>query len=110
MTNEPSKPYLLWITSMRDGRDHAVSDAELDTGSKNGHYRALCGHDVIPTAMTAPPGQRCPNCALQRAVRTRVDPATDRSTPRFMARLTSWIRAAVRTTNAAVQRPAGQVT
>jgi len=102
VTNEPSKPYLLWITSVRDGRDHAVSDAELDTGSKNGHYRALCGHDVIPTAMTAPPGQRCPTCALRRAALTRVDRATDTGMPRLMARLTSWIRAAVTTTNAAV--------
>lgn len=59
------KRYLLWITSVRDGHDHAVYDDELDAGAVSGHYRAICEHDVVPAAMSAPPGPRCLVCLMR---------------------------------------------
>jgi len=97
VTKQLNKPYLLWITSARDSRDHAVSDSEFDAGSRNGHYRALCHHDVIPMAMTAPPGQQCSRCALQRAILTNMDHSSNSNPPRRVDRLTSRLRAALTT-------------
>ncbi len=62
---------LIWMTCARDGREHAVPDAELGAGVSRGRgvYRALCRVEVLAPAMTAPPGRRCPACTAELAAR-----------------------------------------
>lgn len=64
----------LWITSVLDGLDHQVSGAELARGSVRGSYLAVCGHVVLASSMTAPPGRRCLACCAARLVESRVAP------------------------------------
>ncbi|MCA1677188.1 MAG: hypothetical protein LC799_35090 [Actinobacteria bacterium] len=41
-------PRALRVTCARDGREHLVSDTEMDAGHA-GPRVALCGHEVLPT-------------------------------------------------------------
>ena len=58
MTADPC----LWMTSCVDHCEHAIDEMETRAGRREGHYHAVCGHDVYPVAMTAPTGRRCPLC------------------------------------------------
>ncbi|MBV9315002.1 MAG: hypothetical protein JO100_15015 [Pseudonocardia sp.] len=39
---------ILWMTSCRDGFDHAVRAREFDAGSASGRYAAVCGMSFFP--------------------------------------------------------------
>jgi hypothetical protein len=56
--------FTTWHTSSVDGFDHAVTDEEMATGAgkRAGRYAAVCGHEVLATLMSNPPGTRCPRC------------------------------------------------
>jgi hypothetical protein len=56
--------FTTWHTSSVDGLDHAVTDEDLTngTGKRAGRYAAVCGHEVLATLMSNPPGTRCPRC------------------------------------------------
>jgi len=60
--NLPS--WLVWMTCVHDGADHAVTDTELATGPHhdNGIYQAVCGRTVTPHAMVTPSGRPCTTC------------------------------------------------
>jgi hypothetical protein len=47
-----------------DGLDHAVTDEEMATGmgKRAGRYAAACGHELLATLMSSPPGARCQRC------------------------------------------------
>jgi hypothetical protein len=47
-----------------DSFDHAITDEEMATGTgrRGGRYTAVCGHEVLVTLMSCPPGTRCPRC------------------------------------------------
>jgi hypothetical protein len=53
------------ITSVTDGRAHAVPDGQLATAAaeRRGRYRALCGHLVVAASMVEPDGAPCRSCA-----------------------------------------------
>lgn len=53
------------MTSVRDGREHAVADSEFVPSRRGGRYLALCGHLVVPGSMAAPPGRPCPGCVAR---------------------------------------------
>jgi hypothetical protein len=54
----------VWVTSIADGADHALTEAAMATGlaARQGMFLALCGTGVVAAAMVAPPGQRCARC------------------------------------------------
>ena len=56
--------FTTWHTSSVDGLDHAVTDEEMATGlgKHAGRYAAVCGHELLATLMSSPPGARCPRC------------------------------------------------
>ncbi len=56
--------WLVRMTCIHDGADHAVTDTELATGRHHdtGVYRAVCGRTVTPQAMVSPPGRSCTAC------------------------------------------------
>jgi hypothetical protein len=53
-----------WMTCSQDHLEHAVTDehASLVIRTGKGIYQAVCGHEIIPRALTAPPGMRSPRC------------------------------------------------
>lgn len=55
---------LIWIGSVADGLDHAVTQATLAAGvlHRSGRHEAVCGHGVLPGSMLEPPGPTCPRC------------------------------------------------
>lgn len=54
------RPVMISVTSMSDGCEHQLPSEHAI------HNRALCGHQVIPAALVAPPGPPCPHCAANR--------------------------------------------
>lgn len=52
------------VTSVVDGVDHAVTDADMCAGiaAGLGVFRAVCGVVVTSDALAAPPGRLCPGC------------------------------------------------
>lgn len=60
----------IWITSISDDADHAVTRENMAVGmaTGTGTYRAECGATVVPPSMTEPPRHRCPYC--RAALRT----------------------------------------
>lgn len=59
-----TRPELMDMTSVADGRTHTITFAEFERGVMvgTGHYRAICGADVMVASMAACPGPRCPQC------------------------------------------------
>ena len=51
----------IWITSVADRLDHVVTLAAMESARTTGRPVAACGVDLIPAALSAPPGRRCPN-------------------------------------------------
>jgi hypothetical protein len=64
---------LNWMTCASDGCEHAVTDDDFTRGHRlgEGRYRAVCGAEVTPQALIAPPGQRCGSCRATLAPRKR---------------------------------------
>jgi len=62
-------PHTILLTCAEDGRCHQVTDGLMTAGlrARTGRYRAVCGHTVTATAMLAPDGPPCPNCAVATA-------------------------------------------
>jgi hypothetical protein len=58
----------IWMTCCQDRLEHAVTDDEMATviRSGTGIYPAICGHEVIPLALTSPPGHRCARCVQRQ--------------------------------------------
>jgi hypothetical protein len=52
----------VWVTCVRDGREHAVLELDVAVGAAAGVYSAVCGHLVMPRALASPCGARCPAC------------------------------------------------
>lgn len=53
---------------------HLTDDAYAEGMRAKGHYYAVCGREVLPAALVAPPGQTCRSCILlpgQRSVAAR---------------------------------------
>lgn len=61
----PVESWIVWMTCVGDGREHAVTDEQLAAGSERdrGVYDAMCGQTIAPHAMTHPPGRRCADCS-----------------------------------------------
>jgi hypothetical protein len=55
--------FVVWMTCVLDGREHAVREEEFAAGTAHGRYRAACQRLLAPRALTAPPGTRCLICA-----------------------------------------------
>jgi hypothetical protein len=52
----------IWVTSVADRLDHAVTLDAMESAQITGRTVAACGADLIPAALSAPPGRRCPSC------------------------------------------------
>ncbi len=86
--SESWSTYVIWITSVLDGRDHAVIDGPTGTDLGQGQYPALCGHVITPHALAAPPGRRCQHCV----VTVNVISTRPRPTPRWLRALSTFVR------------------
>jgi len=55
---------LIWVTSLVDGADHAVTDENMCAGmaDRTGTYVAWCGARVVPPSMCEPSCGRCRRC------------------------------------------------
>jgi hypothetical protein len=78
------RPELLDMTSVSDGRTHAITAAEFEQGVLTGlgRYRAACGADMVVASMVARPGPTCPRCAEHRRETERAA-----APPRLVTRL-----------------------
>ncbi len=58
--------WVIWMTGVADGHEHAVTDEQAVAGFELGHgtHSAVCGQAIAPRAMTDPPGRRCAACRL----------------------------------------------
>ena len=63
---------LVWMTCVRDGREHGVRELDVAVGTSAGFYRAVCGHLVMPGALASPCGARCPACLADLGLRAPV--------------------------------------
>lgn len=61
---EPGPFLITWMTCSQDDLEHAVTDEQtcLVIRTGRGIYQAICGHQIIPRALSAPPGRRCGRC------------------------------------------------
>lgn len=59
----PELDFVVPMTCVVDGWEHAVTEAEFALGNQHGRYRAVCGHLVLAASLTEPEGQRCRGCA-----------------------------------------------
>ena len=92
-------PRALRVTCARDGREHLVSDTEMDAGHA-GPRVALCGHEVLPTVLVCPPGPPCSGCITVRWQHTDGRQAASRKgrhhragmLARLVSRLRDWTR------------------
>jgi hypothetical protein len=62
----------VWVTCVRDGREHAVLEPDVAVGTSAGFYRAVCGHLVMPRALASPCGARCRACLADLGVRAPI--------------------------------------
>jgi hypothetical protein len=59
----------IWVTSVVDCLDHAVTLTAMESARTTGRPVASCGADLIPAALSAPPGRGCPSCVKLPAQR-----------------------------------------
>ncbi len=52
----------IWVTSVSDRLDHAVTLDAMESVRTTGRTVAACGANLIPAALSAPPGRRCSSC------------------------------------------------
>jgi hypothetical protein len=52
----------IWVTSVAERLDHAVTMDAMELARTTGRSVAACGADLVPAALIAPPGRRCPSC------------------------------------------------
>jgi hypothetical protein len=76
---------LVWMTCVRDGREHAVLELDVAVGTSAGFYRAVCGHLVMPRAVASPCGARCSACLADLGLRVPI--VTESRRARWRARL-----------------------
>jgi hypothetical protein len=57
--------YVLWVTCLTDGADHAVTDEDMAAGiiSAAGLYPTICGTVIAPASMLSAPHPACSRCA-----------------------------------------------
>lgn len=80
----------VWMTCVRDGREHAVAEIDVVAGLSSGLYRAVCDHVVLSQALASPCGVRCPRCATNPRSPAR---STTTTHPLLAARrYLGWIR------------------
>jgi hypothetical protein len=62
-----SRLWVVWITGVSDGADHAVTDEDMAVGMRAGKglYLAMCGASVLVASLTAPPGRMCTRCVAR---------------------------------------------
>jgi hypothetical protein len=55
---------LVWVTSVTDGLDHAVTHEAMESALATSRPQpvAVCGLALLPAALVAPPGRRCWRC------------------------------------------------
>jgi hypothetical protein len=81
----PVRPFVVPMTCVLDGHEHAISDSDIADSS--GRYRAMCGHITIPGSLAEPPGPRCTACtSVLNAHRSR-----DGATGRPYQQLACWV-------------------
>jgi hypothetical protein len=78
-------PRVLRVTCARDGREHLVSDTEMDAGHP-GRWVALCGHEVLSGVLVWPPGPPCSGCIAVRWQHTDARDAAGRHPGRIAGR------------------------
>lgn len=63
---------LIWVTSVPDRNEHAVTSDELDA-LPSGRLVAICGAVVLPAPLVVPPESACRHCvdAIQRRAQRR---------------------------------------
>lgn len=52
----------IWVTSIADRLDHTVTLEAMASARATGRPVATCGVDLVPAALSAPPGRRCRRC------------------------------------------------
>lgn len=53
------------MTSVADGKEHAVADVEFGRANRRGQYQALCESPVLPGSLFDPPGRPCQACVAR---------------------------------------------
>lgn len=75
MTNR-TRP--IWVTSITDRLDHAVTLDAMGAFSAGGTLRLLCGTTLLPASLSSPPGRHCRACAAILGERARAGPRRGR--------------------------------
>ncbi len=96
----PPRLYSVWVTSLDDGVDHAVTDEEMAAGmAHTGEYTTLCDARMFAAPLTCEPLPKCPRCAVFVRLGTAVPsleaaPRHRRTGPmgRFWLSLSSYVR------------------
>lgn len=86
--------WLVWVTSVEHGVDHAVTDDEMAAAITNGRaFRTQCGTTMLPAPMICDPRPTCRQCVSVLHARSRAHRATAarhrRSSP--VARTLRWL-------------------
>lgn len=68
-----ARVWWIWVTSVVDDADHAVTDENMAAGMADGSgtYLAMCGFVAVPGSMAEPPSGRCPRCVAFLRFRSR---------------------------------------
>lgn len=64
MSSTGERVWFVWLTTLDQDLDHAVTDEEMAAGGlqRRGVYRGLCGAVFLPAPMERAPGVPCPYC------------------------------------------------
>ena len=62
-TRAASSPEPIRITASDGNASHYVTDVEMGVLAQGESPHALCGQQVVPAALTVPPGPLCALCA-----------------------------------------------
>lgn len=65
--------HVIEMVDTRNGEAHFLTGASAVAAGRRGggHYLAMCGAEVIPAGLTAPPQRCCTSCRAAIAGRTR---------------------------------------
>lgn len=72
--------FVAWQTSAYDGQSHAITDEEFAFGKHRdeGHFEAVCGHDMYLADSFKAPGRRCQRCVAFLNARATMRPLHQR--------------------------------